>query len=33
MKLLVTGATGFVGREVVKQLLSKDLDVIVSGVR
>ncbi len=30
MKLLVTGAAGFVGREVVKQLLAKDLDVIAT---
>jgi len=30
MGILVTGATGVVGREVVKQLLAKDLDVIAA---
>lgn len=30
MKILVTGATGFVGSEVVKQLLAKNLDVIAT---
>ncbi len=29
MKILVTGATGFVGRQVVKQLLEQNFDVIV----
>jgi len=32
MKILVTGATGFIGKYVVKHLLSKDYEVIASGL-
>ena len=33
MKFLVTGATGFIGKRVVKQLLNKNITVIASDVR
>ena len=33
MKFLVTGATGFIGKRVVKQLLNKNISVIASDVR
>ena len=33
MKILVTGATGFIGSYVISELLKKDFDIVATGTK